>query len=354
MAAGNQIPFGRNPMPPATPSPFSRNVCRYPSRLLWGILFLLVVFAGTAAAAGSIQSYLGDTVRLSGYCYTSPTVYLFLTGPNLPVNGVALDNINNPADQGGFTQVSVDSNNHWQYDWGTGSVGGRLDAGTYTVWAVDSPNSLANLNQAQYSTISVTLSVPGLGTASASTVSGAAVPEVPGILNISSVPEGSSVVVNGNYEGRSPLSLPGLAPGTYTVNVSRFNYYPLSTSAAVQAGATTEVTATLTPKTGSISIDTAPEGANVSLDGVPVGVSPVTRDSIPAGNHTVNATLAGYLPNETGVTIIADQPVTSTILLVRPPSAIPGISTPLVAPVTIGACAGALLLFGLFRPRSGV
>ena len=51
------------------------------------------------------QTYIGDTVRLSGYCYTSPTVYLFLTGPNLPANGVALDNINSRADQGGFTEV---------------------------------------------------------------------------------------------------------------------------------------------------------------------------------------------------------------------------------------------------------
>jgi hypothetical protein len=325
-------------------------------RVLCAGLILLLVLAGAVAAAGSIQSYIGDTVKLSGYCYTSQTVYLFLTGPNLPANGVALDNINEQADQGGFTQVSVDANNHWEYDWATGSTGGRLDAGTYTVWAVDGPNDLSQLSQAENSTISVTLGVPGIGSVSASTspesivVTPAAI--IPGTLNITSVPDNASVVLNGSYQGRAPLSIPGLAPGTYLVNVSRFNYEPISTTATVEAGATTEVTATLRPKTGTLSINTTPEGAQIVLDGTPVGISPVTQYGVFAGNHTVNATLTGYVPVETDVTVIADQPVTSTIVLAKPVSLIPGNLTPLPVPVTIGACAAAVFLFAFFRPRT--
>ena len=120
-------------------------------RILYCGLLLVFVLTGAAAANGSIQTYLGDTVPLSGYSYTSSTVYLFLAGPNLPADGVALDNIYRRADQGGFTEVSVDSNNHWKYDWDTGSIGGRLNTGTYTVWAVDGPNDLSNLTQARSS-----------------------------------------------------------------------------------------------------------------------------------------------------------------------------------------------------------
>jgi hypothetical protein len=323
-------------------------------RNLYAGLLLLCMLAGAAAASGPIQTYIGDTVRLSGYCYTSPTVYLFLTGPNLPTNGVALDNINSQADQGGFTEVSVNSNDQWNYDWNTGLLGGVLDAGTYTIWAVDGPNDLSNLNTAEYTTISVTLGVPGIGSVGASTSSGSTASPVvvPGTLNVSSVPDGASVVVNGNYQGRAPLSIPGLAPGTYIVNVSRFNYDPLSSAATVEAGTTTEVTATLRPKTGTLSINTTPEGAQIALDGTPVGLSPVTQSGVSAGNHTVNATLAGYVPVETEVTVIADQPVTSTIALAKPASLIPGNLTPLPVPVTIGACAGAVLLFAFFRPRT--
>jgi hypothetical protein len=70
-------------------------------------------------------------IPLSGYSYDSSAVYLFLTGPNLPVNGVALNEITARADEGHFTEVSVDSNDHWEYQWGTKAIGGRLDAGTY-------------------------------------------------------------------------------------------------------------------------------------------------------------------------------------------------------------------------------
>ena len=188
-------------------------------RILCCGLLLLFVLTGAAAANGLIQTYIGDTVPLSGYCYTSSTVYLFLTGPNLPSDGVALDNIYSRA------------------DWDTGSLGGRLDAGTYTVWAVDGPNDLSNLNQAQYSTISVALGTPGIGTMGTSSTSPDITPVVvPGTLNISSVPDNASVVINGNYQGRTPLSVPGLAPGTYLVNFSRFNYEPLSATATVEAG----------------------------------------------------------------------------------------------------------------------
>ena len=50
---------------------------------------------------------MGDVVTLSGYSYSGPYVYLFLTGPNLPANGVALTNIYDRADQGGFTVVPI-------------------------------------------------------------------------------------------------------------------------------------------------------------------------------------------------------------------------------------------------------
>ena len=123
------------------------------------IVACLVLVSGASASPG-IQTYLGDIVPLSGYSSGSQSVYLFLTGPNLPANGVALDNINRRADQGGFTVVDVDSNDHWSYKWDTANTGGRLDEGTYTIWVVDGPNDLSNLDDAEYGTISVTLLKP--------------------------------------------------------------------------------------------------------------------------------------------------------------------------------------------------
>ena len=89
-------------------------------------------------------------------------MYLFLTGPNLPVNGVALNDITARADEGHFTEVSVDSNDQWEYRWGTNAMGGRLDAGTYTVWVVNRPLDRSHLAEADYNTISIRSGTPVL------------------------------------------------------------------------------------------------------------------------------------------------------------------------------------------------
>jgi hypothetical protein len=313
-------------------------------RNLYAGIFLFLMLAGAAAASGQVQSYLGNTVKLSGYCYDSQTVYLFLTGPNLPANGVALDNINNRADQGGFTEVSVDGNNHWEYDWGTNSLGGSLDAGTYTVWVVDSPSDRSHLGQAEYSTISVSLGNPSISVVT---------PVIPGSFDLRSIPTNVSVVINGDYKGSTPLTVTGLDPGTYNITFSRFNYEKFSTQAAIEAGSITEVTATLQPKTGTLVINTTPVGAQLVLDGTGVGTAPVTRTNLAAGNHTINATLEGYSPVEVQVQVIADQSVISTIKLKKPSSVISGISVPVPITVTIAACTCAILIFAFCRPRTG-
>ena len=81
-------------------------------------LALALLLALTVVPAAAVtEAYIGDTIPLSGFSYGSPTVYLFLTGPNLPANGVALDNIDARADQGSFTRVDVDSDQRWSYRW---------------------------------------------------------------------------------------------------------------------------------------------------------------------------------------------------------------------------------------------
>jgi hypothetical protein len=47
---------------------------------------------------------------------------------------VLLNDIPARADEGHFTEVCVDSNDYWEYRWGANAIGGRLDAGTCTVW----------------------------------------------------------------------------------------------------------------------------------------------------------------------------------------------------------------------------
>jgi hypothetical protein len=55
------------------------------------IIISCLVLTPSVSASVEITAYIGDTIPLSGYSYGSPTAYLLLTGPNLPVNGVAFN-----------------------------------------------------------------------------------------------------------------------------------------------------------------------------------------------------------------------------------------------------------------------
>ena len=47
-----------------------------------GILLIgFILMTSGATAWSGIQAYMGDTIPLSGYSYSSQSVYLFLTGP---------------------------------------------------------------------------------------------------------------------------------------------------------------------------------------------------------------------------------------------------------------------------------
>jgi hypothetical protein len=297
-----------------------------------GVVVLIVMLAllSGAIAAGATQTYLGDIVKLSGYSYAGDTVYLFLTGPNLPVNGVALDNINRLADRGGATPVDVDADGHWSYDWNTGAGGGTLDAGAYTVWVADRKTDRSHLSTADYNTIAVGLTVPSL---TAGTSDGTSEPSQPGSIEISAVPDGTSVVVNNAYKGMTPLTVSNLSPGTYTITLSHFRYATLSVPIIVRAGSVSEVNATLAALTGSLFVNTTPAGARLTLDDITTGMSPAMLPDIIQGSHLLNVSKEGFVTQSIPVRISTNQTTTADIVLL--PSA--GNAMPGFLPFTIAA-----------------
>jgi hypothetical protein len=318
---------------------------RNTTRWLVVLIAVLAFFSG-AGAAGQMQVSMGNVVKLSGYSYSGDTVYLFLTGPNLPANGVALDNINRLAENGGGTRVSVDADGHWVYEWNSGSAGGRLDAGTYTVWVADGPADRSHLSRVEYSTISVSLSVPSL-TAGTSDGSGQThEPLQPGSMNVTTIPDGVSVVVNSAYKGMTPLNISGLNPGIYNVTLSRFGYAKLSIPVTVQSGSVSEVKATLVALTGSLFINTTPPGVPLTLDGNAAGISPVTLPNITMGSHMLNVSKEGFVSQSIPVTITADQMTTVNVVLLPSVNGLAGF-----LPLTVAA--GVLVVLLVTRKRSG-
>ncbi|MDN7025260.1 hypothetical protein FGU65_10215 [Methanoculleus sp. FWC-SCC1] len=138
---------------------------REPVRILIGamVISLLAVLV-SCAAASSITAYLGEEIPLSGSGTGTDTVYLFVTGPNLPADGGSLSRPFSPVvtgEPGTFTTAEVGADTGWTVTWDTTGIG--LDAGTYLVYAVDAPVSRSGLAGHAYAVTPVILIGPGSG-----------------------------------------------------------------------------------------------------------------------------------------------------------------------------------------------
>ncbi|NYT05349.1 MAG: DUF3821 domain-containing protein [Methanomicrobiales archaeon] len=126
----------------------------------------------TVTASGDQTYFLGEEVTFSGTNTDSSNIYMFITGPNLNTNGERLDAIGTASvtgTVGTFKQVTVETDDTWEYKWDTAGVG--LDAGTYTVYAVSQPNNKGSLTNVKYATVSIVVKKPFVSaTTSASTV----------------------------------------------------------------------------------------------------------------------------------------------------------------------------------------
>jgi hypothetical protein len=116
----------------------------------------------------------------------------------------------------------------------------------------------------------------------------AVAPLVTGKMTVNTDPAGAVVEVDGTERGQSPISL-DLPVGTHTL-VVRANGESRTVPITIAAGA--EVSQYLDlPKAGSalgqLQVRSEPAGARVSIDGTPVGRTPMTIVEIEPGEHAV-------------------------------------------------------------------
>ncbi len=119
-------------------------------RLCFALIAVALVFL-TLPPAGAVtmtinatpsHADIGDVITLHGRVTGINTiaVYLFLTGPDLDIRGVTLENLNIPAGRGLFTTAPVNmSDGTWSYTWDTSVILGDLKPGKYTVYEMSSP-----------------------------------------------------------------------------------------------------------------------------------------------------------------------------------------------------------------------
>jgi hypothetical protein len=136
---------------------------------------------------------------------------------------------------------------------------------------------------------------------------------------VKSTPSRAHVTVNGQWRGRTPLTLDALPFGNYVVRVVQEGYEVAREEVTLTVrDASRTIDARLEPKgrapstglgagaapaadppanlTGSLYVDSRPQGADVILDGRLVGKTPLNLTEVPVGTHVVRIEMAGKKP----------------------------------------------------------
>jgi hypothetical protein len=145
------------------------------------------------------------------------------------------------------------------------------------------------------------------------TVATTALPKQNGSVAVTSVPNGATVMFDGQYNGTTPVIIPDVLPGNHEIVLSYPGYNLWQQSISVGSTQTTAVNANLVVSagqagnTGSLTVITDPSGAQVLVDSDVKGMSPATFPGLTAGTHTVLLKLEDYYDLSTTVNITAGQ-----------------------------------------------
>ena len=148
-----------------------------------------------------------------------------------------------------------------------------------------------------------------------------------GALYIISSPADATVILDGMYKGKTPLTISNVAAGNHILQLDSANYYDWKSTVDVPEAETRTVSATLNPMpsstTGWVYVSSSPGGASVTLDGKAAGQTPVSGslklNTVAAGEHTVTLERSGY-QRYTATTSVSPNTVSEVSAILVPES----------------------------------
>ncbi|HLL83263.1 MAG TPA: PEGA domain-containing protein [Longimicrobium sp.] len=118
-------------------------------------------------------------------------------------------------------------------------------------------------------------------------------------VNLFTTGGGARLLIDGEDMG---VLLPGdpprpVTPGSHKVQVQRRGYKDFVLTVPAQAGKVVQIPVSLEPVAGVVSVDSDPSGADVLVDGVKVGVTPMNEMLLSPGHHELRIRREGYTSN---------------------------------------------------------
>ncbi|MCP4755007.1 MAG: SUMF1/EgtB/PvdO family nonheme iron enzyme [Proteobacteria bacterium] len=107
-----------------------------------------------------------------------------------------------------------------------------------------------------------------------------------GRVGLSSTPKTVELYLNGEYQGRTPMTLT-LPPGSYRITAKKRGYLSHTESLRVRRGKNVRLELVLNKETGSLKVTSSPSSGKIYLNGEFYGTTPDTIDHLAFGRYTV-------------------------------------------------------------------
>lgn len=130
-----------------------------------------------------------------------------------------------------------------------------------------------------------------------------------GSITINSDPKGAEVFVNGTSQGVAPQTLSGLVAGDYIIELRNTGFERGYKSVSLLEGQEMDVTLNLKPITGLLLVDSNPQNADVIIDGISKGNTPLLLTDLPLGEYTLEFRSPKQLPRTMKTTLEDRTPV---------------------------------------------
>jgi len=156
------------------------------------------------------------------------------------------------------------------------------------------------------------------------------IPLVPvcGLLLVDSDPAEAEVVIDGDIKGKTPVLLTDFPLGSYTIEIRSPKYLPRTMVVELSDRIPVQVFAELVSNTARLTVSSVPDEAEVRINGVPVGTTPVTLGEVLAGEAEVRVSRRGYALFQKRIVFEANRPYEINAELEALPSGLTIITIP--------------------------
>ena len=160
------------------------------------------------------------------------------------------------------------------------------------------------------------------------------IPQASSAVLIESIPSKAYVVYRGKRIGETPLVMPELSFGEYSVRLEKSGHAPKDAIFTVASERPHKVTVPLESNIGSITINSSPRGASVYLNGKNIGITPFTVE-YPDGEYNISVRHPNYTSFESKIIIQKGKKIVKNYTLHLIPGEFEIVSNPAGAKVSV-------------------